>query len=201
MDMSALGSTMRRVARDVASVSLRARAETAATCASAERLRRWADPRAAGAREPSARGFSARPSERSWGASPWWAASSSRRTAHSSAASDFAAADADADASVEDDDERPSSQYDFANKPSRGVNRWKRARKKAAFIKANARTHRENKTARAEEREMKRLERWRTLAATQRAWNAAKREQAMTLESGRTSPGADAEEGTKREAA
>ena len=109
--------------------------------------------------------------------------------------------DADADASVEDDDERPSSQYDFANKPTRGVNQWKRARKKAAFIKANAKTHRENRTARAEEREMKRLERWRTLAATQRAWNAAKREQAMTLESGRTPLAADAEEGTKRETA
>ena len=106
--------------------------------------------------------------------------------------------DTDADASVEDDDERPSSQYDFANKPSRGVNRWKRARKKAAFIKANARTHRENRTARAEEREMKRLERWRTLAATQRAWNAAKREQAMTLESGRIPSSSDAEEETKR---
>ena len=128
-----------------------------------------------------------------------WAAASSRRTAHSSAGSGFAAADTEADASVEDDDERPSSQYDFANKPSRGVNQWKRARKKAAFIKANARTHRENKTARAEERQMKRLERWRTLAATQRAWNAAKREQAMTLESGRTPPAGDAEEGTKRE--
>ena len=198
--MSALGSTMRRVARDVARVSSCVRAETAATCASAERLRRWTDHRA-GPREPTARGFSARLPERSWGASLGWAASSSRRTAHSRAGSGFAAADTEADASVEDDDERPSSQYDFANKPSRGVNRWKRARKKAAFIKANARTHRENKTARAQEREMKRLERWRTLAATQRAWNAAKRERAMTLESGRTPLAADAEEGTKRETA
>ena len=198
--MSTLGSTMRRVAGAITRVSPCVRAETAATCASAERLRRWADPRV-GAREPSARGFSARQSERSSGASPWWAASSSRRTAHSSAASGFSAADVDADASVEDDDERPSSQYDFANKPSRGVNRWKRARKKAAFIKANARTHRENKTARAEERDMKRLERWRTLASTQRAWNAAKREQAMTLESGRNPPVAEAEEGTRRERA
>lgn len=190
--MSALVSTMRRVAMDLARVSSCARAETAATRASAGCLHRWTDHRA-GSSEPTAR-----IPERSWGASFGWAAASSRRTAHSSAASGFAVTDADADASVEDDDERPSSQYDFANKPSRGVNRWKRARKKAAFIKANARTHRENRTARAEEREMKRLERWRTLAATQRAWNAAKREQAMTLESGRIPSSSDAEEETKR---
>jgi hypothetical protein len=83
---------------------------------------------------------------------------------------------------IEEDHERPSSQYDFANKPSRGINQWKRARKKAAFIKANATTRRENTTARAEERQTKRLERWRAIAATQRAWNSAKRDRASVVE-------------------
>ena len=60
----------------------------------------------------------------------------------------------------------------MANKPRKGINAWKRARKKAAFIKANASAHRENRKARAAEREQKRLERWRDLAATQRAWGS-----------------------------
>ena len=67
------------------------------------------------------------------------------------------------------------------------------ARKKPEVL-----SRKQTKKKRAEEREMKRLERWRTLAATQRAWNAAKREQAMTLESGRIPSSSDAEEETKR---
>ena len=97
------------------------------------------------------------------------------RTLAPARAADPALADAaDAVDHVPDPNAKPRSHYDRANKPAKGVNAWKRARKKAAFIKAQAKTHRENRTARANEREERRLERWRTLAANQRAWNAAR---------------------------
>ena len=97
------------------------------------------------------------------------------RTLAPTRAGDHALADAaNAVDHVPDPGAEPRSHYDRANKPAKGVNAWKRARKKAAFIKAQAKTHRENRAARAKEREERRLERWRTLAANQRAWNAAR---------------------------
>ena len=42
-------------------------------------------------------------------------------------------------------------------------------------LQKNARTHKENKSARAKEREAKRLEKWRELATNARAWVAHKK--------------------------
>ena len=67
----------------------------------------------------------------------------------------------------------------YSVKPTRGKNRWRRARAKAAFIKTQAREHRENKTMRAEEREAKRLQRWRENADAARAWKARKEAEAV----------------------
>jgi hypothetical protein len=69
----------------------------------------------------------------------------------------------------------------YSVKPTRGKNRWRRARAKAAFIKTQAREHRENKTMRAEEREAKRLQRWRENADAARAWKARKEAEAVEL--------------------
>ena len=67
----------------------------------------------------------------------------------------------------------------YSVKPAKGKNRWRRARKKAAFIKEQARAHRENKTARAEEREAERLQRWREQAEAARAWRAMRDAEAV----------------------
>ena len=67
----------------------------------------------------------------------------------------------------------------YSVKPAKGKNRWRRARKKAAFIKEQARAHRENKTARAEEREAERLQRWREQAEAARAWRAMREAEAV----------------------
>ena len=67
----------------------------------------------------------------------------------------------------------------YSVKPAKGKNRWRRARKKAAFIKEQARAHRENKTARAEEREAERLQRWREQAEAARAWKAMREAEAV----------------------
>jgi hypothetical protein len=113
-------------------------------------------------------------------AAPWWQHAPSLAFARRGVfgvSSPNAPPDADQERGPEEAEEsapRPTSHYDMANKPRKGINAWKRARKKAAFIKANASAHRENRKARAAEREQKRLERWRDLAATQRAWEAAK---------------------------
>ena len=72
------------------------------------------------------------------------------RTLAPTRAGDHALADAaNAVDHVPDPGAEPRSHYDRANKPAKGVNAWKRARKKAAFIKAQAKTHRENRAARA----------------------------------------------------
>ena len=175
--MSALGlSTMRRVARDALQCM---RLQTGRSYAVAGRVH-WTDRPVVS--EPICDFTATGSSPASFG----WAAPGRTRGVHSSAPASFAADPSFAEVTNENDTDEdptdhPSSQYDFANKPSRGINQWKRARKKAAWIKANSTVHRENKTKRAEEREAKRLEKWRTISQTQRAWNEMKRVQATEI--------------------
>jgi hypothetical protein len=173
---------MRRVARDAnARLSQCVRLHTTRVGGVAGRFR--CTDRPICAQEPTKRSARSTPSPNTFG----WAVSSFQtargiRTTSRARLAAVPATDETAE-DAEEDDKRPSSQYDFANKPSRGINQWKRSRKKAAWIKANATVHRENKTARSTEREMARLEKWRLIASTQRAWNASKKLEASVLQS------------------
>eukprot|EP00982_Pelagococcus_subviridis_P008532 30850-Pelagococcus_subviridis.AAC.14 len=109
----------------------------------------------------------------------------------------------------------PRNDYHVLNIPKHGTrNKWRRRREKAAFIQWNATVNRENRTKRNIERQEKRVEKWRTLAANARAYKARVEEEAAAAaaaaeaaeaerreeasEGGGPDEGARAKEGTRR---
>ena len=79
----------------------------------------------------------------------------------------------------------PRNDYHVLNIPKHGTrNKWRRRREKAAFIQWNATVNRENRTKRNIERQEKRVEKWRTLAANARAYKARVEEEAAAAGGG-----------------
>jgi len=91
----------------------------------------------------------------------------------------------------------PRNDYHVLNIPKHGTrNKWRRRREKAAFIQWNATVNRENRTKRNIERQEKRVEKWRTLAANARAYKARVEEEAAAA-----AAAAEAAEAERREEA